>query len=84
MLASAMNTNASGFEQSSAYVEAQVIDWFKELLGFPDDASGLLVSSGSAANLTGLTVVNHRSRREDFAALVNDAALIGRELAETA
>lgn len=56
MLASAMNTNASGFEQSSAYVEAQVIDWFKEVLGFPADASGLLVSSGSAANLTGLTV----------------------------
>ncbi len=56
MLASAMNTNASGFEQSSAYVEAQLIDWFKEVLGFPADASGLLVSSGSAANLTSLVV----------------------------
>ena len=56
MLASAMNTNASGFEQSSAYVEAQVIDWFKSLFGFPDDATGILVSSGSAANLTSLIV----------------------------
>lgn len=56
MLASGMNTNASGFEQSSAYVEAQVIDWFKEVLGFPEEASGLLVSSGSAANLTSLTI----------------------------
>ncbi len=56
MLASAMNTNAGGFEQSSAYVEKQVIDWFKEVFGFPPDGTGLLVSSGSAANLTGLTV----------------------------
>jgi len=56
MLASAMNTNAGGFEQSSAYVEKQVIDWFKEVFGFPSEATGLLVTSGSAANLTGLTV----------------------------
>ncbi|MEP6506816.1 MAG: aminotransferase class I/II-fold pyridoxal phosphate-dependent enzyme [Gemmatimonadales bacterium] len=56
MLASAMNTNASGFEQSSAYVEAQVLNWFKSLFGFPDDATGILVTSGSAANLTSLTV----------------------------
>ena len=56
LLASAMNTNAGGFEQSSAYVELQVIDWFKEVFGFPAEASGLLVTSGSAANLTGLIV----------------------------
>jgi len=56
MLASAMNTNAGGFEQSSAYVERQVVDWFKEVFGFPPEATGLLVTSGSAANLTGLTV----------------------------
>ena len=56
MLASAMNTNAGGFEQSSAYVEKQVIDWFKEVFGFPAESTGLLVTSGSAANLTGLTV----------------------------
>ena len=56
MLASAMNTNASGFEQSSAYVEKQVIDWFKEVFSFPPESTGLLVTSGSAANLTGLTV----------------------------
>ena len=56
MLASAMNTNSGGFEQSSAYVEKQVIDWFKEIFGFPAEATGLLVTSGSAANLTCLTV----------------------------
>jgi aromatic-L-amino-acid decarboxylase len=56
MLASAMNTNSGGFEQSSAYVEEHVIGWFKELFGFPPESSGLLVSSGSAANLTSLIV----------------------------
>jgi glutamate/tyrosine decarboxylase-like PLP-dependent enzyme len=56
MLASGMNTNAGGFEQSASYVEAQVIDWFKEIFGFPGDATGILVTSGSAANLTCLTV----------------------------
>ena len=56
MLASALNTNAGGFEQSSAYVEAQVVDWFKSLFGFPDDATGILVTGGSAANLVSLAV----------------------------
>ena len=41
-------------------VEAQVIDWCKEIVGWPADASGLLVSGGSMANLIGLTVArNH-------------------------
>jgi len=56
LLASAMNTNAGAFEQSSVYVEMRVVDWFKELFGFPAQATGLLVSSGSVANLTCLTV----------------------------
>jgi L-2,4-diaminobutyrate decarboxylase len=35
-------------------VEAQVIRWFVELLGWPAGADGTLVSGGSVANLTGL------------------------------
>ena len=35
---------------------AQVVSWFKDIFGFPAEASGILVSSGSAANLTALTV----------------------------
>ena len=49
MLASGMNTNAGGFEQSSAYVEKQVVDWFKSVFNFPAESTGLLVTSGSAA-----------------------------------
>ena len=56
MLAAGINANAGGGEQISNYVEQQVIAWCKEMFGFPPEASGLLVSGGSMANLTGLTV----------------------------
>src|SRR5687767_5646381 len=35
MLAAGMNTNAWGAHQSSAYVEAQVLEWAKSVMGFP-------------------------------------------------
>jgi len=56
MLAAGLNSNAGGFDQGSTYVELQVIDWCKEMLGFPAEASGLLVSGGAVANLVGLAV----------------------------
>lgn len=57
MLASGMNSVGLGFDDSSAsYVELQVMDWLKELFGFPSEASGLLVSGCSMANLVGLAV----------------------------
>lgn len=59
MLAAAMNSNAGGFEQSAVYVEEQVLSWFRELLGFPETASGILVTGGSMANLYGLAVARH-------------------------
>src|SRR4030042_4584478 len=40
----------------SPHVELQVISWFKEVLGYPKEASGILGSGGSMANLIGLTV----------------------------
>ena len=40
--------------QAASLVEKQVIGWMKALMGFPDTASGLLVSGGTAANLNGL------------------------------
>jgi glutamate/tyrosine decarboxylase-like PLP-dependent enzyme len=64
MLSAGMNSNANFGEQSSVYIELQVIDWCKEMLGFPKDASGILVSGGSMANLTGLAVA--RNAKADF------------------
>lgn len=37
-----------------AEVELVVLDWFKEWLGYPTDATGLFTSGGSAANLMAL------------------------------
>jgi glutamate/tyrosine decarboxylase-like PLP-dependent enzyme len=59
MLAAGMNPNAGFGEQSAVYVEKQVIDWCKEMLGFPSEASGILVSGCTMANLTGLNVAGN-------------------------
>ncbi len=55
MLAAAMNPHLAGYDQSAAIIERQVLDWLKELVDFPKDASGVLVSGGTAANVEGLT-----------------------------
>ena len=60
LLAASMNPNTGGGDHHSAnHVEKQVIDWFKEMLGFPASASGLLTSGCSAANLIGLAVARN-------------------------
>jgi aromatic-L-amino-acid/L-tryptophan decarboxylase len=59
MLASGMNPHLAGYDQSAALVERQVVRWLAELLRYPADASGLLVSGGSMANLIGLTVARN-------------------------
>ena len=64
MLAAGMNPNMGGGDHVANHVEAQVLDWCKEMLGFPAEASGLLVSGGSMANLVGLAVA--RNARAGF------------------
>jgi len=59
MLAAAMNSNLGGLAQAGGHVETQVIDWCKEMLGFPRESSGVLVSGGSIANLVGMTVARN-------------------------
>jgi aromatic-L-amino-acid decarboxylase len=66
LLAASMNTNSGGLAYHSAnYVELLVIDWFKEILGFPKNASGLLTSGCSASNLIGLAVAHNTKREYD-------------------
>lgn len=60
MLASGMNTNVSIGDHMPMYVEKQVIDWSKEMMGFPATAGGILLSGASLANITALVVArNH-------------------------
>ena len=58
-LAAIVNPNLGGGNHVANHVEAQVVDWCKEIVGFPAAASGLLVSGGSMANFVGLTVARN-------------------------
>lgn len=60
MMAAAMNPTLGGGEQVATLVELQVMDWCKQMMGFPQTASGLLVSGCSKANLIGLTVARNQ------------------------
>lgn len=59
MLAAGLNANNFGSDQAAAHVELAVIDWTKQLVGYPSEATGLLVSGGSMANLAGLAVARN-------------------------
>jgi glutamate/tyrosine decarboxylase-like PLP-dependent enzyme len=55
MLAGAVNPNVGAWPLSpmASEIEAQTVRWIAELIGYPTDCAGLLVSGGNMANLTG-------------------------------
>ncbi len=57
LVASAVNIDGGNWMESAgpSAVELQVLDWFRDWIGYPEDAGGVLVSGGSAANLTALS-----------------------------
>jgi glutamate/tyrosine decarboxylase-like PLP-dependent enzyme len=58
-LAAAMNPSVAGGNHAAVWVERQVGEWVKALLGFPREGVALLVSGGSAAAITALAVARH-------------------------
>src|SRR5512143_3187971 len=65
LLVSATNAGSGALSYiSNNYVEMQVLDWCKTLLGYPRAASGLLTSGCSASNLIALAVA--RNARAGF------------------
>jgi glutamate/tyrosine decarboxylase-like PLP-dependent enzyme len=72
-LAAALNNSVAVWEgaPSGTEVERRVVEWFKEMSGYPSGAAGLLTSGGSIANLTGLlaarTALDPHSRFEGLA-----------------
>lgn len=58
-LTSITNTNAGAGDHVGHLVERQVINWMSDIVGYPQDSSGLIVSGGSMANFIGLAVARH-------------------------
>jgi aromatic-L-amino-acid decarboxylase len=56
LMASVMNLDVGSWMQSAgpSRLEVVVLDWFKRWIGYPEEAAGVLVSGGSAANMTAL------------------------------
>ncbi|HEX3234974.1 MAG TPA: aminotransferase class V-fold PLP-dependent enzyme [Gemmatimonadales bacterium] len=52
LLAAAINPNVGGWELSpiASEIEAESVRWIAELVGYPSDCGGLLVSGGNMAN----------------------------------
>ena len=56
MLAAGLNANLGGRDHIPIEVERQVVDWVRQMFGFPVGASGLFVTGTSMANLMAVLV----------------------------
>lgn len=65
-LASAMNQNLAAWRNSpsASIIEARVLRWLCELIGYGPGAFGTLTSGGSEANLVGLKCARDRAARD--------------------
>ena len=60
MLSATMNSNCGGREHAAIYVERQVIEWCREIFGFPEGGSGLLTVGTSMASVIAVSVARFR------------------------
>jgi aromatic-L-amino-acid decarboxylase len=66
-LAAAVNPSTDGrpYSPVSTAIVQQVIRWMAELIGYPPDCDGLLVSGGNASNFAGLLAARHAKSTEE-------------------
>ena len=64
-LAAVQGSNLGGGDHAATLMDQQVVNWCKEMIGFPAAASGTLVSGGSMANMIGLTVARNKKSGVD-------------------
>jgi aromatic-L-amino-acid decarboxylase len=65
LLGAGMNAVPGNFNDAASRVEAQLLSWMKSVMGFPAEASGLVTSGGSVANLVALTAARDAHRFGD-------------------
>ena len=56
MLAAGLNANLGGRDHIPIEVERQIVEWMRQMFGFPDEASGIFVTGTSMANLMAVLV----------------------------
>lgn len=61
MAAATMNSNCGGRDHGAVYVERTVIDWARQIFGFPENATGLLTTGTSQATLIALAAARTRA-----------------------
>jgi glutamate/tyrosine decarboxylase-like PLP-dependent enzyme len=79
LIASATNVYAGSWMEAAgpSQLELEVLDWFKDWIGYPSEAAGILLSGGSAANLTALACARETlvgSMSDDLVVYVSDQA----------
>ncbi|MFI5013592.1 MAG: pyridoxal phosphate-dependent decarboxylase family protein [Hyphomicrobiales bacterium] len=76
LLSASLNNNLGGRDHAAIEVEREVIRWTAEMMGFPSEASGVLVTGTSIANLIGILV----ARTVALGASVRKTGLAGSRL----
>jgi aromatic-L-amino-acid/L-tryptophan decarboxylase len=56
MLAAGLNANLGGRDHIPLEVENQIVEWMRQMFGFPNSASGIFVTGTSMANLMAVLV----------------------------
>lgn len=66
-LATSMNANVWAGDQAPAWLELEVLSWFREWFEFPPTSSGVLLEGTSSANILALAIARHRATNGDVA-----------------
>jgi aromatic-L-amino-acid/L-tryptophan decarboxylase len=67
LLAATVNPNVGGWGPApiASEIEGQVVRWIAELLGYPSDCGGILVSGGNMANFVGILAARRAQAQWD-------------------
>src|SRR6185503_12184388 len=73
LIASGLNLDVGswGLAAGPSQLEVVVLDWFKQWIGYPSEAGGVLTSGGSAANMTALACA-----RESLVGTMSDRLVV--------